>query len=496
MIRRDFCKTTFGLAGLALSSVTAEALAAPKPADELAKAPGLTKYVSEFIVNTKYEDIPEGVIALGKKTILDGFGLALAGSASTAGPRIRQYIESLGPCGGGASIVGTKMKVHPRFAALANGISIHADDYDDTGSAFHVAGPVLPPSFALCETGKRSGKDLMLAFHVGVEVGNKIGDAMSPRHQQDGFHTTGTIGSLGSAAACAKLRGLDADKTAIALALGATQASGLRDNFGSMTKPFHAGHAGENGTVAADLAAIGWTAAPDILEAQLGFFAIGGGFDPKIIVDKLGKPWMFVSPGDLIKRFPCGTIQQQVMDEMLRLIQQNDIKAADVEKVEVGGNLSNYRTLFQHHPKTGLQGKFSMEYAMAILLLERKATLSSFTDAVVQRPEMQDMIARVHYAVDPEFNKLELQGASLQAMLVETSGLKIYMKNGKVISGVTKPAKGSPENPMNYDEVADKFRGNAEFAKWPKQKAESVIEMVKSLESAPDVSKLTAALAV
>ncbi len=137
-----------------------------------------------------------------------------------------------------------------------------------------------------------------------------------------------------------------------------------------------------------------------------------------------------------------------------------------------------------------------MEYAMAILLLERKATLSSFTDAVVQRPEVQDMIARVHYAVDPEFNKLELQGASLQAMLVETSGLKIYMKNGKVISGVTKPAKGSPENPMNYDEVADKFRGNAEFAKWPKQKAESVIEMVKSLESAPDVSKLTAALAV
>jgi 2-methylcitrate dehydratase PrpD len=115
-----------------------------------------------------------------------------------------------------------------------------------------------------------------------------------------------------------------------------------------------------------------------------------------------------------------------VMDEMLRLIQQNNIQAADVEKVEVGGNLSNYRTLFQHRPTTGLQGKFSMEYAMAILLLERKATLSSFTDAVVQRPDVQNMIARVHYAVDPQFNKLELQGASLQAMLVEQSGLKIF----------------------------------------------------------------------
>jgi 2-methylcitrate dehydratase PrpD len=493
MIRRDFCKTSLALAGLALGKGPAEALASP--ADELEKAPGLTKYVCEFIVTTKYEDIPENVIALGKKTLLDGFGLALAGSASTSGPLVRQYIESLGPCGGSASIIGSKMKVHPRFAALANGVSIHADDFDDTGSAFHVAAPVLPPSFALCEANRRSGKDLMLAFHVGVEVGNKIGDAMSPRHQQDGYHTTGTIGSLGSAAACAKLRGLDAAKTAIALAIAGSEASGLRDNFGSMTKPFHAGHAGENGTVAVDLAAIGWTAASDILEAPLGFFAVGGGFDPKTIVDRLGKPWMFASPGDLIKRFPCGTIQQQVMDEMLRLIQQNNIKAADVDKVEVGGNLSNYKTLFQHHPVTGLQGKFSMEYAMAILLLERRATLSSFTDAVAQRADMQDMIKRVRYYVDPEFNKLELQGASLQAMLVEQSMLKIYMKDGKIISGRTEPAKGSPENPMTFEEVADKFRGNAEFLKWPPQKADSVIELVKSLESAPDMSKLTAALA-
>src|SRR6202167_3086918 len=115
MIRRDFCKTSLALAGLALGGERVDA--SPRPAEELAKAPGLTKYVSEFIVNSRYEDIPENVIALGKKTILDGFGLALAGSASTAGPRIRQYIESLGPCGGSASIIGTKMKVHPRFAA-------------------------------------------------------------------------------------------------------------------------------------------------------------------------------------------------------------------------------------------------------------------------------------------------------------------------------------------------------------------------------------------
>src|SRR5580693_4759131 len=125
MIRRDFCKTSLALAGLALRGERAEALVSP--AEELPKAPGLTKYVSEFIVNTKYEDIPEDVLTLGKKTILDGFGLALAGSVSVMAPRIRQYIETLGLSEAKASIIGTKMKAAPRFAALANGISIHAD---------------------------------------------------------------------------------------------------------------------------------------------------------------------------------------------------------------------------------------------------------------------------------------------------------------------------------------------------------------------------------
>jgi 2-methylcitrate dehydratase PrpD len=182
------------------------------------------------------------------------------------------------------------------------------------------------------------------------------------------------------------------------------------------------------------------------------------------------------------------------MDGMLRLIEKNNVKAADVDRVEVGGNLSNYETLFRHHPTSGLEGKFSMEFCMAILLLERKATLSSFTDAVVQRPDVQDMIRRVRYYVDPEFDKRTARGESLQAVLVEESILKVYMKDGRVLTERTVAAKGSPENPMTFEEVADKFRGNAEFAKWPSQKAESVIQLVKSLESVPDMSRLTAAL--
>lgn len=494
MQRRDFCKSSMMAAGLALGGPT---LSAPSAAEEFPKAPGLTHYLAEFIVNTRYEDIPDDVMALGKKSILDGFGLALAGSVSTLAPPMKEYIQSLGPCAGKSSMIGTAQKLSPRFAAFANGNFIHADDYDDTqlavakdrvyGLLTHPTVPVLPPAFALCEAGGRSGKDLLTAYHVGVEVECKIAEAISPRHYNDGFHTTGTVGSFGSAAACAKLRGLDVTKTAYALGVAAAEAGGLRENFGSMTKPFHAGHAAEAGVVAADLAALGWTAAPNILEAQYGFFhAAGGGFDPAAIVDRLGKPWTFASPGVSIKPHPSGSLTHPAMGEMMRLIRQYDIKPAEVEKVDVGANHSMVTTLLHHHPSTGLQAKFSMEFGISILLLERKAGLTEYTDAVVQRADVQEMIRRVNFYVDPEAEQ-----AGFDKM---TSILKVHLKDGRTLTGRAQFAKGSPANPMTYDEVADKFRGCADFAHWPRQKAEAVIEFVKTLENAKDVSRLAGML--
>jgi len=496
MQRREFCKSSMMAAGLALGG--GKLPAAENPVVEFPKAPGLTRYVSEFIVNTRYQDIPEDVMVLGKKSILDGFGLALAGSVSTLAPLMKQYTETLGLCAGKSSIIGTAQKVPPRFAAFANGAFIHADDYDDTqlavakdrvyGLLTHPTVPVLPPAFAICESGARTGKDLLAAYHVGVEVESKIAEAISPRHYNDGFHTTGTIGSFGSVAACAKLRGLDAARTAHALGIAAAEAGGLRENFGSMTKPFHAGHAAEAGVVASDLAALGWTAATNILEAQYGFFhAAGGGFDPTAIVDRLGKPWTFASPGVSIKPYPSGSLTHPAMGEMMRLIRQFDIKPADVEKVDVGANHSMVTTLLHHHPTTGLQAKFSMEFGISILLLERKAGLAEYTDAVVQRADVQEMIRRVNFYVDPEAEQ-----AGFDKM---TSILKVHMKDGRVLSGRAQFAKGSPANPMSYDEVADKFRGCADFAKWPRQKADAVIEFVKTLESVTDVSRLTGMLA-
>jgi 2-methylcitrate dehydratase PrpD len=502
MKRRQFLSNSAAAAGVLATACAGPSSSSPTAAPQqatpgLPSAPGLTRYVSEFIANAKYEDIPEEVLALGRKSILDGFGLALAGSVSEMGPLVRRYLQTLITPDGKASIIGSSIKVPVRFAALANGIFIHADDYDDTqlsvapdriyGLLTHPTVTVLPPAFALAQTRGYTGREFTVAYHAGVEVECKIAEAISPRHYGDGFHTTGTIGSFGSAAACARLTRLDAKQIARLLGIVAAEAGGLRNNFGSMTKPFHAGRAAENGVVAADLAAMGWTASEEILEARSGFFhAAGGGFNPAAIVDKLGKPWTFADPGVSIKPFPSGSLTHPAMGEMLRLVRENNVMPGDVEKVDMGGNSGMMNALLHHRPKTALEAKFSMEFCMAMLILDRKAGLNEFTDAVVLRPDVQELLQRVNFYVDPEAEK-----AGLNKM---TSLIKIYLKGGKTISGRADFAKGHPSNPMSYDETADKFRGSAEFAKWPKAKIDAVIEIVKDLDSAPNVTKLAAAL--
>src|SRR5438874_803050 len=493
MKRREFFGSSLGMVVAASRS----ALPPQEGARQFPNVPGLTKYVSDFIANTKYKDIPEEVLALGRKSILDGFGLALAGSVSPMGPLIRQYVEKFAAPGSKASIIGTGMKVPTRFAALANGVFIHADDYDDTqlsvapdrvyGLLTHPTVPVLPPVFALAEMNRYTGEELTVAYHVGVEVECKIAEAISPRHYGAGFHSTGTLGSFGGAAACAKLLKLDPKRIANALGIAGAQAAGLRSNFGSMTKPFTAGHAAENGVVAADFAAMGWTASEEILEAKEGFFsAAGRGFDTQAIMNRLGKPWTLANPGVSIKPFPSGSLTHPAMGEMLRLAKEHNINPANVEKVDMGGNSGMMSALIQHHPENSLQGKFSMEFCMAILLLDRKAGLTEFTDPVVRRTDVQQLLKKVNFYVDQEAEK-----AGMNKM---TSIIKIHMKDGSTISGKADFAKGHPLNPMSYEEEADKFRGCAEYAKWPKTKAESVVQMVQTLDKAPNIGRISAAL--
>jgi 2-methylcitrate dehydratase PrpD len=456
----------------------------------------LTAHVAEFVVSLKFADIPAEPLELGKKSILDGLGLALSGSKADTWGLIQEYLKAfISPPSGGAAVLGSAVRYPARFAAFANGVAIHVDDFDDTqlasatdrvyGLLVHPTVCVLPAALATAEVEGRSGKDLLVAYHAGVEVECKIAEAISPRHYEDGFHSTGTCGVFGGTSACAKLKGLDVVRTSRAFGVAASHAAGLRENFGTMMKPFQAGHATESGVVAADFAAIGWTAAEQILEAQRGFFhAYGGTYDPSAIVDRLGNPWTLQKPGVSIKPFPSGSLTHPGMTELLRLIHENSIRAADVEHVEVGANRNMESTLLHHHPKTGLQAKFSMEFCLAILLLDGKADQTKYTDAMANRDDVQKVIERIHFYVDPEAEK-----AGYDKM---TTILKITLKDGRTISGRAAFGKGSPTNPMTYDEVAEKFLGCAAFAEWPSAKANQVIELVRKLEDLPDVRTLTA----
>jgi 2-methylcitrate dehydratase PrpD len=460
----------------------------------------LTEYVARFVAETAPSRIPREVMHLGKRSILDGLGLALAGNAAESGRLVRAYLRSLGcRTDRGATVIGTRLKVPARFAAFANGIAIHADDYDDTqlavakdrvyGLLTHPTAPALPPVLALGEIGDRSGLDVLTAYQIAVEVETKVAEAIAPRHYDHGFHSTATIGTIGAAAGAARMLGLDVEATRRALAIGATQAAGLRENFGTMTKPFHAGRAAESGVLAAELARMGWTATPTVLEAPRGFFrAAGGGYDPAAIEGKLGEPWTFSFPGVSIKPHPSGSLTHPGMGLMLDLVRAHDIRPEQVVKVRVGTNRHMPNALIHHRPKNELQAKFSMEFCMAILLLERKAGLAEFTDAVVARPDVQKMIEKIEFGVHPE---AEAAGYEKMTTIVE-----IELAGGRTVSGRADFGKGSPANPMSDEELAQKFRECAAWGGLPRANAEKAIELVFRLEKLKSVRELTRLLAV
>jgi 2-methylcitrate dehydratase PrpD len=466
----------------------------------MAESPSLTAYVADFITTTRPSSIPADVMRLGKRSILDGIGLALAGNAAESGRIVRTYLKTLGvPTDTGCTVIGTNLKVPARFAAFANGIAMHADDYDDTqlavardrvyGLLTHPTAPALPPVLALGELGNRSGLDVLTAYQVAVEVETKISEAINPRHYDHGFHSTATIGAIAAAAGAAKLLRLNTEQTQRALGIGASQSAGLRENFGTMTKPFHPGRSAESGVVAAEFAKLGWTATPIVLEAGRGFFqAAGGGYDRAAIEAKLGKPWTFASPGVSIKPHPSGSLTHPGMGLMLDLIRKHDIRPGEVVKVKVGTNRHMPNALIHHRPTNELQAKFSMEFCMAILLLERKAGLAEFTDEVVNRPDVRRMIEKVDFGVHPE-----AEAAGYEKM---TTIIEIELADGRRIGGRADFGKGSPANPMSDEELAGKFRECAAWGKLPKPAADKVVDKVFNLDKLKSVRELTRLLAI
>ena len=422
---------------------------------------GITEQIARFALQIR--EIPEPVRALGTNHLIDGVAVILSGATEASGRLVREHLREIGGTAQ-ATVLGANLRVPLRLAAWANGTAGHAMDYDDTqlatdpqsvyGLLTHPTVPVLAAALAAAEATGASGPALLDAYIIGVEVACRIADAINPRHYRDGFHSTATMGGFGAAAAAARLHGCDLDTTLRAFGLAASMSAGLRENFGTMTKPFHAGRAAENGVFAVQLARLGWTAAKDILEAKRGFYsAAAGGYDPSKIEGKLGHPYFFIEPGISIKPYPSGSLSHPAQDILLDLVREYDIRAEQVERIDVGVNSHVPNALIHVRPTTALEGKFSLQFQMSIGVLERRAGIAQFVDEKVRDAHTRAMMERVHVYVDPE---IEALGYNEMRMKVD-----ITLKDGRRLSGYADKAKGHPKKPMNRDDLVEKFMGCA-----------------------------------
>jgi 2-methylcitrate dehydratase PrpD len=454
-----------------------------------------TQEVANFVSKTRYRDIPPEVVRLAQGFVLDGLGVALAGSTDDCARIMQSQVRQMA-AKKESTVLGTGLSAPAAKAALANGVAGHAMDYDDTqlstskegvyGLLTHPTTPVLAAVLAVGEREGISGRDFLLAYILGVEVECRIADAINPRHYQSGFHSTATVGGLGAAMAVGKIFRLGEEALIRTLGIAASMASGLRENFGTMTKPLHAGRAAENGVVAALLAQDGFTAANNILEARRGFFsAMAGGYDESKIAGRLGRPYFMQEPGISIKPYPSGSLSHPAQDLILDLLNEHDLHAADIDSIDVGTNSNVPNALIYPMPKTALEGKFSIPFCMAIAVLERKAGIAQFTDRKVRERKVVELMKRVKLYVDEELEALGYDQVR--------SRIRIKLTNGKTIEGRCDVARGHPEKPMSWAALGEKFRDCASLVLSP-NKADETIRLVAGLARLKTLKPLLRAL--
>ena len=454
---------------------------------------GLTAEVARFVSALRFSDVPAEAVAVAEDHLVDSWGVMLAGCQEESARMARDVLEGgQGP----ATLVGLPVAMTATVAALLNGLAGHALDYDDTqlstseGSVYglltHPSVPVTAALGALVGLADVTGEAFITAYVAGVEVACRIADAIDRRHYQDGFHSTGTIGTIGAAAGCARLLGLGPDTTAVALGIAASLGSGLRENFGTMTKPLHSGRAAYNGVLAAQLARRGFTASPDILEAPRGFFrAAGGGFDTAKIASRLGQPFFLQDPGVSIKPYPSGSLSHPAQDLILAMVREHDIRPDEVRRVVVGTNSNVLNALIYHRPTTGLEGKFSLEYCMATGVVRRHADLADFTDSAVLDPHIQAFLSKVEVVVDAE---LEAQGFRHVRTRVT-----VERNDGTSESRLSEWARGYPQNPLSRAELDRKFLDCADQS-LSAGEAASALDAVRRVVDAASVGALLSAL--
>ena len=416
----------------------------------------VTGRIAEYITATDIEDFPPDAIEAAKGAIMDCLACMLAGSQESLSDILCRYIAAEGSSPS-ATVVGRGFRTSAANAALINGAMAHALDYDDITqiTKTHPTAVLLPASLAVAEELGASGKDMLLGYMTGFEVACAVGESLSEAYYDDlGWHPTGPLGAVGAAAAASKIMALDPERTAMAVSLAASQASGLRQNFGTMTKPFHAGDAARSGVASAKLVREGFTASTDALEGRFGFvraFSGGQGFDNDQVLRNLGNQCYLVESGIEIKKYPCCGSAHLALDATFDLLSQSAIDPEAVDRIDVLVDFDPPRSLIHARPVSSLEGKFSMQYCLAAALLDRRVGLQSFTDDQVMRPEAQALIPRIDMRRIPG-------NEGLPSWTEGYHQVEVQLKDGSVLRREAHRADSGALRGVTMQDIREKFR--------------------------------------
>lgn len=414
---------------------------------------GVTERIAHFVAGLRFSDVPADVVDTIRFRFMDTIGCLLAGCSFAESQRVAALSAEMNHTGT-STVVGYGMRAHPLQTALVHGVMAHSADYDDVswGMVGHPSAPVISALLPLAESTDASGTDLATAYVAGVEVEVTLGLDLNPTLYDAGWHATGVLGVLGAAAGAARILELNPGQTAHAIGIAASLAGGLRQNFGSMVKALHVGKAASSGVMAALLARSGFTASHDVLDGKLGFsqaLSRRGDFPS---VQTLGQVWKLREPGVVVKQYPSCGATQQALDAILSLVKCHDIRPGDVEAIAVGLAPAALMPLQTGWPQTGLDGKFSLPFCMAVAVQDRRVGLDAFTDARVHDPDVVSLMKRVQTTLHPDLRDCAPNSNRASAAIVQ-----VTMCDGRVVVRRVDCPAGAPENPLRENAFVAKF---------------------------------------
>ena len=439
-------------------------------------APAVTRILAEFVAQHPSRGWSDAVDHEAHRTFYNWLGCAIGAARHEAADAAVAAVRLLEPSAQ-ATVLGRSEKLDMGSAALVNGITSHTFDFDDTHlkTIIHPAGPVASAVLALAEQRGLAGRDVVDALVLGIDVACRVGNTMYPDHYDRGWHITGSTGMLGAAAACARLLRLDAQQTAMALGIAASQPVGLREQFGTMTKPFHPGGAARAGLMSALLASQGFTASPKALEAPRGFIQVAS--DKRAwneITDELGQ--RFEISFNTYKPFACGIVIHPSIDACAQL-RERGVQPEQVERIDLRVHSLVLELTGKKEPQDGLQGKFSVYHGCAAGLIYGRAGEEEFSDAVVRDPLVVATRNKVQAVVDETIDEAEVKVSAL-------------LKNGQRIDVHVEHAIGSLQKPLSDAQLQAKFEALV-VPVLGQARAQAITEACWALGSAPNVRALT-----